>query len=109
MGILDITLGEEDQNWLVGAALAPFTGGMSLAMAQQNNSQMRMQKNAQKDQADAIEKARYDAALNSLSARIQADSVISTEAGRGRNTNQGVDTSQGLGQSNSGSSTSGTF
>lgn len=131
MGLLDITIGSEDQQVLIGTGMviaggvmmatgvgaAPgammMAGGAGVAAGGINAKETRrQQEEAIADQKAAVEKARYDSLLQQLSAEIQADqTVLATLSGGSNNTKKtpgstGVNTEQ---NKVVGSSTSGTF
>lgn len=111
MGILDITIGGEDQNELIGVGLGAFLGPVGMAagytIADQINRNNREQAKAIAEQEKAMERARYETLLHQVSAEIQADqSVLATLDSGGDNKTTGVNTQQ---NQEVGSMTSGTF
>lgn len=130
MGLLDITIGSEDQETLIGTTMfvagaimtatgvgaAPgvalmAAGGGIAAQGIGAKGQREQQEKAQSDLMARNEKARYDSLLRQVSAEVQADqSVLATLNSGSNNSNKqgkpGVDTQQ---NKQIGSSTSGTF
>jgi uncharacterized protein HemX len=131
MGWLDITLGAEDAQTLVGAGM--FIGGAALsitgvgavagaglmvggagmmASGQQAKNTREQQEDAMADQKAEIEKNRYESLLRQVSAEIAADQSVLATLDRGSNNNgNGGNTPSVNTQQNKpvGSQTSGTF
>lgn len=131
MGLLDITLGSEDQQTLIGTGMmiggtamiltgagaapgaAMIAGGAGMAASgMQAKDARERQENAIADQKAEIEKARYESLLRQVSAEIQADQTMLATLDGGSNNKRNSGRSPGVNtQTNQvvGSSTSGTF
>lgn len=130
MGLLDITLGAEDQQTMIGAGMfvagaaltvtgvgaapgaALMIGGAGMAASGvQGKNARKQQEEAISDQKRDIENARFESLLRQVSAEIQADQTMLATLNSGSNNKStgakpGINTQQ---NQQVGSSTSGTF